>query len=369
MEQSLTPFPVQWNKYLGQVWFDILKSKLPSKIDTIIEIAPGTNPKIGHALAKMLFSGTLYIVDPDKNYINSITKQYNSLIPNCTVIAIPKTMLDAIPDLPKKADLLISNHPLDDMLLNTFLSQHKRTDCLSISDSVSVKTIKPLWEQVAKESEKAKQQLVEHVSNQWIHCINQLKPNIIAISQYESWLFQQLQMALPDKLAKRVLTLLKTDLGDLDENSKYILDYYGFNAKRWLVSQYCSLSDKYTTRHFSQTPTAILTPAFPDKMGFILKFRTHTLKTYHCEITNVETLYEQVKKQYPKINLEHFFQSYPELKREAYPFAGLMCLLERKGEIKPQSERYKLLIKFIEKYVLLYKVLLSDPFIERKKQL
>lgn len=135
----LTDLAWAWDEYLSGKWFNVFK-KISLKPDAvIIEFAPGTSKKVGLALKKISFRGTLYIVEPEPESIKFVANSYRNLLPYATIIEIPYPLgkvMGQLPELGNKVvpDLLISNHGLDDMIsgqyfdsmeeMNDFFNQH-----------------------------------------------------------------------------------------------------------------------------------------------------------------------------------------------------------------------------------------------------
>ena len=113
-----------WNLEISEKWWRKLVSyRLPTG-GIVVEVAPGSSPKIGIGLHYLGFEGTIYVIEPDQKAIESIVKQYEILLPKTKIIPIAKLLNDAIPDLPRKGiDALLANHPMDDMVIGKSLSE------------------------------------------------------------------------------------------------------------------------------------------------------------------------------------------------------------------------------------------------------
>jgi hypothetical protein len=108
---------------ISQVWMRRLDTiGLPTDA-TVVEVAPGEEPKIGTALAGRGFVGALYIVEPDETAAHAIHRTYTELLPHATIEAIAKPLQDvrAGTDVPPTITTLVANHAFDDMVMSSIL--------------------------------------------------------------------------------------------------------------------------------------------------------------------------------------------------------------------------------------------------------
>ena len=149
----------------------------------------------------------------------------------------------ALKKLPKKPDALVSNHPLDDMVLNEFLTGPKRSEIFDDAESMeSAHAVKKAWDQLTRKDSSATD-FHRIVVDQWKDAISTLQPRTLAISQYESGFFQRNGIFAPDRAAFEVLKELKQAFGQTDPFIKKRLSRQRLQADRWLVVQFRSPND------------------------------------------------------------------------------------------------------------------------------
>ena len=109
----------RWNAYIGSIWEDIFRKINLKKTGSIIEVAPGSINKIGLGLKNYGFNGKVYIIEPNKKSLDTITNNYKQLLSQSNIIPIRKPLSDITNnDVPlTSCDALVSNHPLDDMII------------------------------------------------------------------------------------------------------------------------------------------------------------------------------------------------------------------------------------------------------------
>lgn len=107
-----------WDEYMSAVWKSLIQPIVTfTSQSTVIEIAPGTSTKIASALQQLDFCGTLWIVEPSVEISSQVVAKYQAILPKARVQLIMKYLAEAVQELPENADLLVSNHALDDMLI------------------------------------------------------------------------------------------------------------------------------------------------------------------------------------------------------------------------------------------------------------
>jgi hypothetical protein len=109
-----------WNSYIGSIWESIFRELNLPKKEKIAEIAPGSINKIGRGLSSYHFGGAIYIVEPNKQSLDTITSEYEPLFGKSSTIPIQKPVGEATASLPPLAAVL-SNHPFDDMIVGESL--------------------------------------------------------------------------------------------------------------------------------------------------------------------------------------------------------------------------------------------------------
>lgn len=110
---------------------------------TVVEVAPGYEPKIGNALAINNFQGAIWLIEPDQRAAYHIRETYRKILPQATVHSVVKSLQDIEigVDVPQGIDMLVANHPFDDMVIafsvgdKGFFSQEKE-DMAHVAPSI-----------------------------------------------------------------------------------------------------------------------------------------------------------------------------------------------------------------------------------------
>ncbi len=227
-----------WNEYIATIWKNIfIKIGLP-RYGTIVEIAPGEVNKIGKALEMYGFKGTLIIIEPNEKSLNNLTKEYNSKFKDINLIGINRELKDSIKLLPNKVDAILSNHPLDDMIIGKFLKDKEFNNFFdNCYENYDLAHIKKIWDKV--ESSNNAEEIKNEVGKEFIELFNKTNPEIVIISQYESYFFKTNKIDYPDKIGFELLNKLKienigTDYSKVLDNIKEIND-----KERWALFRPC----------------------------------------------------------------------------------------------------------------------------------
>lgn len=195
-----------WDEYMSGVWYRLINSLGIHSKGCLIEIAPGSSIKIGMALNQMSFSGQLYLIEPHPALGQFILKMYQSILPLANIILISETLEDSLLTLPLNPDAILSNHPLDDMLLaaNAF-KKSKLFDSWANNKNPTPCVIRQEWKKLSSNPTELMSSM-EAVISIWKEVNNQLKPNWLLMSQYPSY------------------TLEHENLTDLNQHAAILLD-------------------------------------------------------------------------------------------------------------------------------------------------
>lgn len=221
-----------WNAFIGNIWNSIFEYYKLDKQGKLIEIAPGSVNKVGNGLTKYGFEGNLFVVEPNLKSLVEISDKYKEDL-NAKVNPISLSLRDSIPILPIKTNAIVANHPLDDMIIGKFLSKEAFDDLFDdhYKDPLSNNT-RGLWEQLEKYPnllEKYKQEIV----GEWVALINQTNPDLVVISQYDSYFFQSNGITSPDKHAFDILNKLKGIYKDSVREINFEENIQ--DSRKWLV--------------------------------------------------------------------------------------------------------------------------------------
>ncbi len=238
-----------WDTCMATVWAALLLEYQLAPNMTVIEIAPGTSTKIGLALQKCLFQGKLYLVEPSEKSLSILYNRYKSILPNTEIYPIPHTLLNSIDYLPKNSDFILSNHPLDDMLIANQWANSNQSSlfdwALSPSGEISALFLEQWlsWTSDLSQLYFAKRDVIR----QWQQFFLQVKSSVTLISQYPSITLQKNQLQDLNEHASDILNGLKNSnpvpyqqiqsiLNQLENyNNKHIATEV-LNAKNWFVA-------------------------------------------------------------------------------------------------------------------------------------
>jgi len=243
-----------WDNYISQVWVTVLSTCAFKRDGVVVEVGPGTSSKIGGALARLDFCGTLYVVDALQDVVNLLKPKYQALLPNATVKYIAEPIAMACDELPKNIDVLLSNHVFDDMIIAKACEGHKQSpEAVSWAVKYShkpVDNLKQVWLELLGKPQVLKtcKQAVIDDFNLAIECLN---PACFILSQYpSSTLYDSDLQSLNDHsvaLLKKIATKYQSSLWpkhkiqkSLDQNKNYRNAHIGqhvLNAEYWVVSQ------------------------------------------------------------------------------------------------------------------------------------
>ena len=225
----------KWNYFVGEVWAEIfLELDFPKK-GIVVEIAPGAVNKIGHALDFYGFSGTLYVIEPNTKALNSILGKYKKTLKKAKIIGIRGPLDKAISLLPEKVDVIVANHPLDDMLLGKSLSPSMFSKYFGEKYGSSIKRTRRLWNRISLDKKRLKK-IKSEIIKEYASLFEKVRPNWVVISQYKSQFFQSHKIFAPDengldvlqklrrKYVKKVVkTKLMGDIKHIEEPSRWLV--------------------------------------------------------------------------------------------------------------------------------------------------
>jgi hypothetical protein len=235
---SKIAYDKRWNNYIANIWNKIFQKINFPKNGAVVEVAPGEANKLGLALKKYGFVGSLYVIEPNEEYLKSITNQYKQTLKKSKIIPILQTLEKSDKFLPKKIDAIISNHPLDDMLLGCFLDKYSSENFLNHNYGLSPSTTKEYWE-CMKKTKNFLPMAKKKVTLEWCKIINKKNPQFCLIYQYKSYYFQKNKILLPDKNAADVLKLISNKYSKFKINTKDLNVSKGLKEKKgWLILKF-----------------------------------------------------------------------------------------------------------------------------------
>ncbi len=167
------------------LWRQRFRDNHLPKNGTIVEVAPGYEPKIGNALALYGFTGTIFLIEPDWKAAEHIQNIYQAILPQAIVRGVLKPLenIQVGVDIHCGVDALVASHPFDDMVMahiigqTTFFSEEK-------NDGVNVSTSKENLYAAIEDKDYARG--IRNTFAVWQDAIQKLKPACFIASQYPS---------------------------------------------------------------------------------------------------------------------------------------------------------------------------------------
>lgn len=208
MPDSFLTDPAVWDGFVGQVWQAVLAPLALPAAASIIEVAPGSSPKIGHALAAIGFCGNLHIVEASTPALDIVAAHYRRLLPHATLHMHAAALSDCLHDLPRHADALLGNHIIDDMLLNASTTASNTFDWATQYSDVIAPETRSAFAQLQDQHTQA----VAQVSRDMTNAIATLSPRHVVLSQYPSSTLHDNGLGALNDCASAVLAQLKAQL-------------------------------------------------------------------------------------------------------------------------------------------------------------
>lgn len=208
MPDSFLRDPAVWDGFVGKVWQAVMTPLDLRSDGCVIEVAPGSSAKIGHALAALRFSGAMHVVEPSIPARKKIAEQYRLLLPTARLHFYDTTLMQALPHLPRHADALVGNHIIDDMLLGASTQADDTFDwAAQYSDDIAPQTRTAFAHLQQKQTV-----AIAEVSNDIAHSIAMLAPRHVILSQYPSSTLQDNGLGALNDSAVTVLEHLRAGL-------------------------------------------------------------------------------------------------------------------------------------------------------------
>lgn len=242
---------INYEKCMGNIFYEIINHFFPYKISSIVEFAPGFRSKISYALEKINYDGDLYIIDSNEKVLDYVKSNYSKIIPKANIITINLDLIDSLKVLPKNVDLFLSNHCIDDMIIGKYIEM-KNLQSLFDNNSSTYEQLNNYWIELEKN-----QQLLDNITSNvyedLLHLFNNVNFKLIVISNYKSWFYLKIKN-IPEFYASKVFELLKckfNSLYDIDEilnkidfnndeelNDSPSIDENILNSDNWIVGTF-----------------------------------------------------------------------------------------------------------------------------------
>lgn len=260
-KHSSDPFPDEinhshsaWNKYMGTVWEALLKKTsalTQNTIPTIIEVAPGQSNKIAIALGQLKYRDKVIIIDPDPQSTQKSAQNYAQYCPNVEITTYTQSLESAAKHITKNSIgpcMIVSNHPLDDMILGNIAKEKNIRNLFDWSAKDGAQTPKSIHE-LWKSAEEKINIYIRNAYMEWLNAISEIKPHVVILSQYNSYTLNECGLNELNTAGKSILQQLKhylspniIDKSDIQNALNTCLNYnhphIGYeilNAENWMI--------------------------------------------------------------------------------------------------------------------------------------
>ena len=192
----------QRNVEISSKWAERLRTLSLPLDGTVVEVGPGSQPKIGMALKEIGFHGRLIVVEPQRESGERVTALYRRLLPDAQVELIDAKLADSLPLIHGKVDALLANHLLDDMLLGAFMNNgaFQKFFADHYDFDSSIEGTRDVWARIT-----ANPTLLANahdlVVKEYLSAVRTLHPQYALIFQYPSLFFAENNFPLPDQQA------------------------------------------------------------------------------------------------------------------------------------------------------------------------
>jgi hypothetical protein len=224
---------------IGDIWSAVMEAHALPRSGVVVEVAPGTLPKIGLALARHEFAGTIHLVDASAVVAAHVAQSYRRLLPAATVCAIETRLASSLDRLPRSCDFLLLNHALDDLILGQALGASEFAeifdDCSSRPDCVD--RVRRCWHRAEAGHELARcvGRTHEEMGDLVAHC----RPRFIGIAEYNSWVHDVFGLHTPDRYVRMLVGRLRMSLPrwgyEPSRACDGMLEGEGYDPSRWLL--------------------------------------------------------------------------------------------------------------------------------------
>jgi hypothetical protein len=202
-----------WEGYLSRLW-EICFRHVGIAGGSIVEIGPGRRYKIGMALKKVGFNGTIYVVEPDQIALIEVFQRYCQLLPKASVIPVDATLQECQKYIPSGVTAVVANHLFDDLIMNEQINAKHLTEVFNRGEP-TYNILKEAWPKLLADQE-ALGQLIAKVQWDFIKLVDDLDPKFVILSQYYSYYFNTMfkgKEVTPDTVSIELLNELRKLIG------------------------------------------------------------------------------------------------------------------------------------------------------------
>lgn len=250
MKKNYNTADAEWEWYIGQLYYQLIKNLHKEPINCVVELAPGFRHKIADALKEMNFAGTIYVIDYSNDVLNYVKKKYKEILPDANIICINKKFENSLNLIPNKIDLFLSNHSIDDLIISSYSNgeySEKSNNELLFNDLLE------LWKKLYNDKESINRILSDILKN-FTNFFSQKNIKLVIMSQYKSNSYFLGESNYIDEIVEVCFNSIKRLIDTNDNLINQLLDFYPFgedderyngkyltdntqNAKNWIVGK------------------------------------------------------------------------------------------------------------------------------------
>ncbi len=241
----------EWEWYIGQLYYQLIKNLYKKNTKCVVELAPGFRHKIADALKEFNYDGDIYVIDYSADVLDYVKNKYKEILPNANIICINKKFEESLELIPKNIDLFLSNHSIDDLIISSYSSEEYNKDS---NNELLYNDLLILWEKLYNDPES-----ITNITEKLVQAFNNLfskkKIELIIMSQYKSNSYFLEKSGHMDKIVEQCFEKIKQLTNTDDEIINDLLDFYPFgkdderyngkyltdntqNAKNWIAGSY-----------------------------------------------------------------------------------------------------------------------------------
>lgn len=251
---SIIKETINYEKCMGNIFYEIINHFFSDKISSIVEFAPGFRSKISYALEKIDYDGDLYIIDSNEKVLDYVKSNYSKIIPKANIITINLDLIDSLNALPKNVDLFLSNHCIDDMIIGKYIEMNNLQNLFD-NNSNTYDQLNNCWIEL-ENNQQLLDNLISNVYEDLLCLFNNVNFKLIVISNYKSYFYLKIKN-IPEFYASKVFELLKSKFNsiyDINEvlnkidfindevlNNAPSIDENILNSDNWIVGTFNNL--------------------------------------------------------------------------------------------------------------------------------